>query len=150
MTGLIFSRNIVLSSNIVEQYTYLKLIFFLGTTFVQFFLYCKAKKKFRSDPKKFFLKIYLTILKKKNFQNFSDRSEIFFCFTILKKLNKSCSLEKNFLFLKKKVGSLKKTSFSFFSKGHIFGISILVSQCSPIMLSSFKSKIGNVFLPMHL
>ena len=27
--------------------------FFLGTTFVQFFMYCKAKKKFRSDPKFF-------------------------------------------------------------------------------------------------
>ena len=36
-------------------------------------------------------------------------------------------LKKNFLFLKKKVGSLKKTSFFFFSKGHILGILILVS-----------------------
>ena len=55
-------------------------------------------------------------MKKKIFQKFSDRSEIFFCLTIHKKLNKSCSLEKFFLFLKKKVVSLKKTSFSFFSK----------------------------------
>ena len=27
--------------------------FFEGTTFVQFFMYCKAKKKIRSDPKIF-------------------------------------------------------------------------------------------------
>ena len=47
--------------------------------------------------------------KSQNFQKFSDHSEIFFCFTILKKLNKSCSLEKIFLFLKKKIFSLKKT-----------------------------------------
>ena len=37
------------------------------------------------------------------FQKFSNRSEIFFCFTIHKKLNKSCSLDKIFLFLKKKL-----------------------------------------------
>ena len=48
-------------------------------------------------------------MKKKKIQNFSDHSEIFFCFPIHKKLNKSCSLDKNFLFLKKKVVSLKKT-----------------------------------------
>ena len=35
--------------------------------------------------------------------------QIFFCFTIHKKLNKSCSLENFFLFLKKKIVSLKKT-----------------------------------------
>ena len=40
-----------------------------------------------------------------NFWNF------FFCFTIHKKMNKSCSLNKIFLSLKKKVSSLKKTSF---------------------------------------
>jgi hypothetical protein len=34
-----------------------------------------------------------------------------------------------------------------FSKGHPYSISILVSQCSPIMLASFKSKIWNVFCP---
>ena len=39
----------------------------------------------------------------KNFQKFSDHSEIFFCFTIHKKLNKSCSLGKIFLLLKKKL-----------------------------------------------
>ena len=44
----------------------------------------------------------LWFLKIKNFQKFSNHSEILFCFTILKKLNKSCSLEKKFLFLKKK------------------------------------------------
>ena len=41
------------------------------------FLCIVSKKKFRSDPKKFFLKIYLTILEKKNFQKFSDRSNFF-------------------------------------------------------------------------
>ena len=37
------------------------------------------------------------------------RLRIIFCFTIHKKLNKSCSLDKLFLFLKKKIVSLKKT-----------------------------------------
>ena len=50
-------------------------------------------------------------MKNKNFQKFSDHSEFFFCFSIHKKLNKSCSLDKIFLFLKKKIVSLKKTSF---------------------------------------
>ena len=44
-------------------------------------------------------------------------SEIFFCFTIHKKLNKSCSLDKIFLFLKKKIVSLKKTSFEILWSG---------------------------------
>ena len=43
-----------------------------------------------------------------NFQKFWYHSEIFFCFTIHKKLNKSCSLNKLFLFLKKKCLSKKK------------------------------------------
>ena len=51
----------------------------------------------------------LWFLKIKIFQKISDHSEIFFCFTIHKKLNKSCFLKKNFLFLKKKILSLKKT-----------------------------------------
>ena len=51
----------------------------------------------------------LWFLKIKIFQNFSDHSEFFFWFTIHKKLNKSCSLEKFFLFLKKCFFSLKKT-----------------------------------------
>ena len=51
----------------------------------------------------------LWFLKIKNFQKFSDHSEIFFCFTIHKKLNKSCSMKNFFLFLKKKILSLKKT-----------------------------------------
>ena len=42
------------------------------------------------------------------FDNIENTS--LFCFPIHKKLNKSCSLNKKFLFLKKKV-SLKKTSF---------------------------------------
>ena len=48
--------------------------------------------------------------KNKKFQKISDHSEIFFCFSIHKKLNKSCSLDKLFLFLKKKIVSLKKSS----------------------------------------
>ena len=92
---------------------------------------CIGKQKKNSERsknfwKKIFLKIYLAILQKKIFQNFSDRSEIIFCFPIHKKLNKSWSLNKIFLFLKKKVVSLKKTSFSFFSKGHPYSIFILV------------------------
>ena len=47
--------------------------------------------------------------KSKNFKNFRITPKFFFCFTIHKKLNKSCSLEKIFLFLKKKNFSLKKT-----------------------------------------
>ena len=50
----------------------------------------------------------LWFLKIKNFQKISDHSEIFFCLTIHKKLNKSCSLENFFLFLKKNFFSLKK------------------------------------------
>ena len=75
-------------------------------------MYCKAKKNFGAIRKIlnfFFLKIYLTF-----FEKFSDRSKICFCFTILKKLNKSCYLDKKNLFLKKKVVSLKKTSFENF------------------------------------
>ena len=37
------------------------------------------------------------------FQKFSDHSKIFFCFTIHKKLNKTCSLEFFFLLLKKEL-----------------------------------------------
>ena len=51
----------------------------------------------------------LWFLKIKKFQKISERSEFFFCFTIHKKLNKSCSLYKLFLFLKKKIVSLKKS-----------------------------------------
>ena len=81
----------------------------------------------------------LNNFRKKNFKHFRITLK-FFCLAIHKKLKKSCSLYNFFLFLKKKVVSLKKT---FFSKGHIFGIFILVSQCSPIMLSSFQSKIAH-------
>ena len=56
----------------------------------------------------------LCFLKKEKIQKISDRSEIFFCFTICKKLNQSCSLEKNFLFLKKKFVSLKKITLKFY------------------------------------
>ena len=72
-------------------------------------MYYYAKKNFGAIRKFlkfcFFLK-FLSFFSK-NF--FLDRSEIFFCIVIHKKLNKSCSLNKKFLFLKKKVVSLKKT-----------------------------------------
>ena len=61
------------------------------------FLCIKEQKKIRSVPK--------------NFENFSDRSEIFFCSTIHKKLNESCYMDEKFLLLKKSFVSLKKTSF---------------------------------------
>ena len=80
------------------------------------FLCIGKQKKISEWSKKFFFENLLNNFRKKKNLNFSDHSEIFFCFPIHKKLNKSCSLKKNFLFLKKKVGSLKKTSFSFFLK----------------------------------
>ena len=61
------------------------------------------------------------------FQKFSDRSEIFFCIIIHKKLNKSCSLKKIFLFLKKKILSLKKTLKKKFVSGtHRGGFQFIV------------------------
>jgi hypothetical protein len=93
--------------------------FVQGTTFVQLFMYWKTKKKIRSDPKnlkkKLFLKIYLTDFEKKKIPKFFGSLRFFFCFPIHKKLNKSCFLDKIFLFLKKKVVSLKKTYFEKFS-----------------------------------
>ena len=50
---------------------------FQGTTFVQFFMYCKAKK-ISERSKKFFFENLLKNFRKKNFKKFSDRSEIFF------------------------------------------------------------------------
>ena len=61
------------------------------------FLSIVKQKKIRSDPNIF------EFFKKYFFQTFSDRSKFFFCFTTHKKLNKSCSLDKIFLFLKKKL-----------------------------------------------
>ena len=58
--------------------------------------------------------------KKKNSKKIQN---FFFWLTSLKKLNKSCSLDE--IVLEKKQS--KKTSFLFFSKGHIVGIFILVS-----------------------
>ena len=101
--------------------------FVQGTTFVQFFMYCKTKKNSERSEIFWKKKENLKLLRKFSKKNFFGSLQIFFCFTIHKKLNKSCFLDKFFLFLKKKVGSPKNTSFSFFSKGHIFGISILVS-----------------------
>ena len=57
-------------------------------------------------------------------QKTSDHSEIIFCFTIHKKLNKSCSLEKIFLFLKKNFVSLKKLLLKFYEVRSERGISI--------------------------
>ena len=94
--------------------------------FCSVFHVLESKKKFRSDPKIFEKFFFLKLLSKFSKKIFLDHSEIFFCFPIHKKLNKSCSLNKIFLFLKKKVVSLKKTSFSFFSKGHPYSIFILV------------------------
>ena len=56
-------------------------------------------------------------MKNKNFQKFSDHSEIFFCFSIHKKLNQSCFLDKIFLFLKKNLVSLKKNTFEILCSG---------------------------------
>ena len=51
----------------------------------------------------------------------------FFCYTIHKKLNKSCFLDKIFLFLKKKIVSLKKTLIFFFVPGiHRGGFQFIV------------------------
>ena len=78
---------------------------------------------------------------------FSDCSEIFFCFIIRKKLNKSCSLKKIFLFLKKKVVSLKKLLFLFSQKDTYLAFSFL----SPSVLLScyhhLKAKLGMYFGP---
>ena len=52
----------------------------------------------------------------------------FFCLTIHKKLNKSCSLEKIFLFPKKNFVSLKKYFWNFMKWGPKGGISILVEN----------------------
>ena len=101
--------------------------FFSRNNFCSVFYVLKSKKKFWSDLLFLFLKIYLVFFEKqKIFKNFLIAPKFFFCFPIHKKLNKSCSLDKIFLFLKKKVVSLKKTSFSFFSKGHPYSIFILV------------------------
>ena len=50
-------------------------------------------------------------MKNKKKIKFFRISQTFFCFTIHKKLNKSCSLDQNFLLLKKKFVSRKETSF---------------------------------------
>ena len=64
-------------------------------------MYCKAKKNSEQSE---------NFWKKKISKNFGSL-RIFFCITIHNKLNKSYSLDKIFLFLKKKVVSLKKNSF---------------------------------------
>ena len=53
-------------------------IFVQGTTFVQFFMYWKAKKNFGAIQKKFFLKIYLAILEKKKISKIFGSLRIFF------------------------------------------------------------------------
>ena len=52
-------------------------------TFVQFFMYCIAKK-ISERSKKFFLKIYLTILEKINFKNFMIAPKFFFALQYIK------------------------------------------------------------------
>ena len=69
-------------------------------------------KKISERSKKIFFENLLNIFRKKFFyKNFLIAPNFFFCILILKKLNKSCSLVKKFLFLEKKIVSLKKTSF---------------------------------------
>ena len=94
----------------ISKVVFFRLIFFFRnkkkyfqeTTFIWFFKYCKTKKNFGAIRKVlkfcFFLK-FLSFFSKKNFL---DRSEIFFCIAIHKKLNKSCSLNKIFLYRKKR------------------------------------------------
>ena len=102
------------------------IFFFSWNNFCLVFYVLESKKKnFGAIQKKFFENL-LSNFRKEKIQKFSDRSEMLFCITVHKTLNKSCSLNKIFLFLKKKVVSLKKTSFSFFSKGHPYSIFILV------------------------
>ena len=91
---------------------------FQGTTFVQFFLYCKAKKKFRSDPKifekKIFLKIYLTdFLKQKKNPKFFGSLRNFFCFPIHKNWKKVVPWTKNFCSWKKSCKSKKNFFWKF-------------------------------------
>ena len=61
--------------------------FFSGTknfcprnNFCSVFYVLESKKKFRSDPKNFFLQIYLKILEKKNFKIFRIAPKFFFAF----------------------------------------------------------------------
>ena len=76
----------------------------------------------------------------------SNRSEIFFCFTIHKKLNKSCSLEKKLL-LKKKFLSLKKTSFENFitvvRKGGFQFLWIMVLYNAALVVTFIKIVLGH-------
>ena len=87
------------------------------------------------------------MLSKFSKKTFLDRSKIFFCIIIHKKLNKSCSLEIFFLFLKKKVGSLKKLLFLFSQKDTYLAFQFL----SPSVLLScyhhLKAKNGMYFCP---
>ena len=61
--------------------------------------------------------IYLMIFENQNFSKNFGSLRIFFCLTKHKKLDKSCFLEKFFLFLKKKIVSLKKNSKKNFVTG---------------------------------
>jgi hypothetical protein len=79
------------------------------------FLCIEKQKKILERSENFwrflFLKIYLTFFEKHFFSKIFVSIQFFFCFSIHKKLNKSCSLNKIFLFKKKKSVSLKKTTF---------------------------------------
>ena len=85
----------------------------------------------------------------KNFKKFRIAPKFFFCFTIHKKLNRSCSLKFFFLFLKKKVVSLKKTSFEILWsevwKGGFQLMLILGLLGSTLMLRWYLSSTPNFF-----
>ena len=89
----------------------------------------------------------LWFLKIKIFLNFSDHSEIFFCFTIHKKLNKTCSLDNFFLFLKKKVVSQKKIIFLFSHKDTYLAFSFLFPSVLLSCYHHLKAKNGMYFWP---
>ena len=110
-------------------------------------MYCKAKKNFGAI-RKFLKKIFfLKLLSKFSKKIFLDHSEIFFCFPIHKKLNKSCSLNKIFLFLKKKVVSLKKLLFHFSQKDIHTAFSFLFSSVLLSCYHHLKAKLGMYFAP---
>ena len=71
-------------------------IFCPRNNFCSVFYVLYSKKNF-GVIQKLFLKNLLNNIRIFFFQKFLDCSEIFFCFTIHKKLNKSCSLDKTFM-----------------------------------------------------
>ena len=78
----------------------------------------------------------LNNFRKKKFQKFSDRSEIFFCFSIHKKLNKSFSF-----------GSLKNLLFLFSQKDTHTAFSFLFPSVLLSCYHHLKAKLGMYFAP---